>query len=159
MTDQAELRRVLGHYPSGVVIVTALTPEGPAGMTLQSFHALSLDPPLVALFPGKASTTWPRLQAAGRFCINVLAEDQAALATDFARQGTERFTGPGWQPRDHGAPRLAGAQAHLFCCLHSVAEGGDHLVVQARIEALSADSAVAPLIFHCGTFRRLAEGP
>ena len=71
--DSATFRRVLGHYPTGVCVVTAVEADGaPVGMVVGSFTSVSLDPPLVAFFPAKTSQSWPRLAAVGKFCVNVL---------------------------------------------------------------------------------------
>lgn len=156
MIDPTEMRRVLGHYASGVVIVTAAGAAGPVGMTMQSFHALSLDPALVALFPARSSTTWPQLAPAGRLCVNVLAVGQAGLAQAFARRGENRFAGLDWQPDAGGAPMLAGALAHISCRITQTYDGGDHHIVVAAVEALSADPTAEPLVFYRGTFRALA---
>ena len=158
MIDPTEMRHVLGHYASGVVIVTAASPAGPVGMTMQSFHALSLDPALVALFPAKSSTTWPLMAPVGRLCVNVLAMGQAGLASAFARRGENRFAGLDWQPDAAGAPMLAGAQAQISCRITQTYDGGDHHIVVAAVEALVADSMAEPLVFYRGAFRHLA-GP
>src|SRR5437764_2940282 len=75
--DEAKFREVLGHYPTGVVVVTAAGDNGPpAGLAIGSFTSVSLDPPLVAFFPDKSSSSWPRIEAAGSFCVNILGEHQ-----------------------------------------------------------------------------------
>src|SRR3712207_8857094 len=78
--DPTTMRDVLGHFASGVTVVTAQGDDGPIGFTCQSFSSLSLDPPLVAIAPARTSRTWPQLRALGRFCVNVLAEDQTELS-------------------------------------------------------------------------------
>ena len=74
--DGQEFRRILGHYPTGVCAITALAPSGPVGMVVGSFTSVSLDPALVAFLPDRKSNTWPKIQAAGHFCVNILAERQ-----------------------------------------------------------------------------------
>src|ERR1700719_1397577 len=91
--DSALFRTVLGHFASGVVIVTGTTPEGPSGFTCQSFFSVSLEPPLVAIAPGKSSTSWPGIAESGAFCANVLTEDQEALCRAFAVSGGDKFDG------------------------------------------------------------------
>ena len=97
---------MLGHFASGVTVVTALTADGPAGFTCQSFSSLSLDPPLVAFAPARTSRTWPALRAIGRFCVNVLAEGQDDVSQNFARSGADKFAGV---PLVAQRARLAGA--------------------------------------------------
>ena len=87
--DPRTMRDVLGHFASGVTVVTAMTAEGPVGFTCQSFSSLSLEPPLVAFAPARTSRTWPQLREAGRFCVNVLSEEQSELSRQFARSGTD----------------------------------------------------------------------
>src|SRR3954454_7497444 len=112
----AVLRDVLGHFVSGIVVVTAAGrdigtaagPTGPLGFTCQSFASLSLDPPLVSLAPARTSTTWPRIRAIGAFCVNVLAADHEDVSAAFARSGVEKFAGVAWTPAPSGAPVLDG---------------------------------------------------
>jgi hypothetical protein len=93
--DRRELRRALGQFATGVTVVTAWdgVRDLPVGLTINSFTSLSLDPPLVLFCPQKSSTTWPRIQAAKEFCVNVLAEDQEALCRAFAASGADKYRG------------------------------------------------------------------
>ncbi|GAB7109145.1 flavin reductase family protein [Streptomyces phaeofaciens JCM 4814] len=155
--DQAEFRRVLGAFASGVTVVTAPAAEGeqgPAGFACQSFSSLSLDPPLVAFMVGRTSTTWPRIARAGVFCVNVLGAGQAALCRAFAARGADKFAGVPHTPAPvSGAPRLTGALAWIDCTIHAVHTGGDHLIVVGRVDALGAtDDDEPPLLFHKGRF-------
>jgi 3-hydroxy-9,10-secoandrosta-1,3,5(10)-triene-9,17-dione monooxygenase reductase component len=150
--DPRVMRDVLGHFASGVTVVTASTPDGPIGFTCQSFSSLSLDPPLVAFAPARTSTTWPRLREAGRFCVNVLAEDQSGLSQAFARSGTDKFAGVRWTPSPYGAPRLDGVVAWIDAALEAEHDGGDHTIVVARVLDLGADPARSPLVFHRGGY-------
>ncbi|GGR91379.1 monooxygenase [Streptomyces humidus] len=153
--DPGEFRRVLGSFASGVTVVTAPTPEGPAGFACQSFSSLSLEPPLVAFMVGRTSTTWPRIARAGVFCVNVLSARQASLCRAFAASGTDKFAGVDHDPAPvSGAPRLAGALAWIDCAIHAVHTGGDHLVVVGRVNALGTGESAdePPLLFHRGRF-------
>jgi flavin reductase (DIM6/NTAB) family NADH-FMN oxidoreductase RutF len=149
--DEGHFRAVLGHFASGVVLVTAMHESGPAGLTCQSFFSLSLDPPMVALAPGRGSTSWPKVADAGKICVNVLAADQEDLARTFAKKGIDKFEGVGWAPSANGAPRLHGALAWIDCTIAQVLDGGDHLLVTARVEGLDS-SPGHPLIFYRGGF-------
>ena len=82
IVDPLVMRDVLGHFASGVTVLTADTAEGPIGFTCQSFSSLSLEPPLVAFAPARTSRTWAQLRPLGRFCINVLAEGQEATEAE-----------------------------------------------------------------------------
>ncbi|MFE9736695.1 flavin reductase family protein [Streptomyces sp. NPDC006477] len=153
--DPAEFRRVLGHFASGVTIVTALDADGPAGFACQSFASLSLDPPLVAFMVARTSTTWPRIAAAGTFCVNVLGAGQAGLCRAFAVSGADKFAGVAWTPAPvTGSPLLPDAPAWIDCTITTVHTGGDHLIVVGRVESLDATDEDAPLLFHRGHFGR-----
>ena len=126
---EGEFRAALGHFASGVVVVTGIHDGHPTGFTCQSFFSLSLDPPLVALAPGKASTSWPKVAEGGNFCANVLAADQESLARTFANSGGDKFSGVGWLPSPSGPPRLHGALVWIDCAIETVYEAGDHYLV------------------------------
>ncbi|KAA6219015.1 flavin reductase [Streptomyces filamentosus] len=158
--DPAEFRRVLGHFPSGVTLVTTLDDTGPTGFACQSFASLSLDPPLVAFMVARTSTTWPRIAAAGTFCVNVLGAGQGPLCRAFAVSGADKFAGVDWTPAPAtGAPRLVGVPAWIDCAITAVHTGGDHLIVVGRVEALGAEEEDGePLLFHRGRFGRFSDG-
>ncbi|MGW2700966.1 flavin reductase family protein [Streptomyces sp. NPDC001340] len=157
--DPAEFRRVLGHFATGVTVITAPPADGsasPAGFACQSFSSLSLDPPLVCFMVGRTSTTWPRIARAGVFCVNVLGADQGELCRAFAISGADKFAGVAHSPAPvSGSPRLAGAAAWIDCTIHAVHTGGDHLIVVGRVVALEAAERGDPLLFHRGRFGRL----
>lgn len=154
--DAATYRSVLGHVPTSVCVVTAVTPEGPVGVTVGSFTSVSLDPPLVVFYSGLHSATAAAVVAAGAFCVNVLAEDQEQVCATFASRGADRFAECGWQLAANGAPRLDGALAWIECRLEDAFPAGDHLAVLGRVERL--DAAVVdsgPLVFQRGRLRKL----
>ncbi|SNS59853.1 NADH-FMN oxidoreductase RutF, flavin reductase (DIM6/NTAB) family [Geodermatophilus pulveris] len=156
--DPGTMRDVLGHFASGVTVVTARGEGGPLGFTCQSFSSLSLDPPLVVVAPARTSRTWPQLRALGRFCVNVLAEDQTELSVTFARSGTDKFAGVPWRPGRLGQPVLEGVVAWIDCELWAEYDGGDHTLVAARVLDLGADPGRRPLLFHRGAYG-LLEAP
>ncbi|HEY2427556.1 MAG TPA: flavin reductase family protein [Acidimicrobiales bacterium] len=147
-------RATLGHFCTGITIVTAHGEGGPAGLTCQSFSALSLDPPLVLVCPAKSSTSWPSIEAAGAFCINVLADDQEELCRGFATRGGEKFSGVGWSPAPFtGSPIIAGALAWIECRLEVLHDAGDHLIAVGRVLDLKAREG-RPLLFFRGGYGR-----
>ncbi|WNM35939.1 flavin reductase family protein [Streptomyces sp. Li-HN-5-11] len=155
--DQAEFRRVLGSFATGVTVITAPAAPGeetPAGFACQSFSSLSLDPPLIVFMVGRTSTTWPRIARAGVFCVNVLGAGQGELCRAFAVSGADKFAGITYAAAPvSGSPRLAGALAWVDCTIHAVHTGGDHLIVVGRVSALGAgDGDEPPLLFHRGRF-------
>jgi 3-hydroxy-9,10-secoandrosta-1,3,5(10)-triene-9,17-dione monooxygenase reductase component len=150
--DPRVMRDVLGHFASGVTVVTADTATGPIGFTCQSFSSLSLDPPLVVFAPGRTSRTWPQLREIGRFCINVLAEEQTGLSQAFARSGVDKFAGVPWTRSRHGCPVLEDVVAWIDGELWAEYDGGDHTLVVARVLDLGADPTRRPLLFHRGAY-------
>ena len=152
VVDPRVLRDVLGHFASGVTVVTAVTDDGPIGFTCQSFSSLSLDPPLVVFAPSRASRTWPRLREIGRFCINVLAEGQDDVSQNFARSAADKFAGVRWTPSAHGSPVLDGVVAWIDGALTAEYDGGDHTLAVARVLDLGAEPGRRPLLFHRGAY-------
>jgi len=148
----AVMREVLGHFVSGIVVVTAVGADGPLGFTCQSFSSLSLDPPLVSLAPARTSTTWPRIRAVGAFCVNVLAAEHEDLSAAFARSGVDKFAGVAWTPAPSGAPVIEGVSAWVDCALWAEYDGGDHTIAIGRVRDLGADPSRPPLLYYRGRY-------
>jgi 3-hydroxy-9,10-secoandrosta-1,3,5(10)-triene-9,17-dione monooxygenase reductase component len=162
--DGAELRHVLGHFATGVTVVTARCEGEPVGMVANSFTSVSLRPPLVLFCAGVESETWPLIRAAGSFCVNVLGHHQRQLAVGFARKGSDRYEGVELVAREGGPPRLAGAIAHIDCRIAAEHPGGDHTIVVGEVVELAvadADAAALerPLIFYRGGFTTAQQPP
>lgn len=156
--DATRFRDVLGRFCSGITILTASLDARPTGLTCQSFMSLSLDPPLVAFAVAATSTSYPTIREAGRFAVNILAEDQAELATAFARSGGDKFAGVEWHREATGAPLLDGTVGHIECELVEEYRIGDHLLVVGRVVALAGRRDAAPLLFFRGSFKALSAG-
>ena len=152
IVDPQVMREVMGHFASGVTVVTADTDAGPIGFTCQSFSSLSLDPPLVAFAPARSSRTWPRLREIGRFCVNVLSEGQDDVSQNFARSAPDKFAGVPWNPSAHGAPVLDDVVAWIDGELWAEYDGGDHTIVVARVLDLGASPDRRPLLYHRGSY-------
>ena len=153
--DDRRFREVLGHFPTGVALVTAVSGDGePVGMVVGSFTSVSLDPPLVAYFPTTASRTFARLRESDIFCINVLSADQEGLCRRFASQSDDKWSGVGWQASPGGAPILEGAVAWIECTRESITEAGDHYLVMGRVADLDVLNPVPPLLFFQGGYGR-----
>ncbi|WP_425839926.1 flavin reductase [Streptomyces fractus] len=150
-------REVLGQYPTGVCVVTAAQTDGSrAGFVVGSFTSVSLDPPLVAFFPDKRSTSWPRIERAGRFCVNVLGAEQEHLCRQFASKAEDKFEGVATRVTGSGSPIIEGAVAWIDCDLESVQEAGDHYIVIGRVRELDIGSSGLPLLFFQGGYGRFA---
>ena len=151
--DSAVFRRALGHFCTGVTVITAVDAAGkPAGFACQSFAALSLDPPLVLFCPAKVSRAWPIIEAAGHFCVNVLAHDQRDVSMVFGRAGSDKFSNVEWSPAPSGSPMLPGALTWVDCALESVTDGGDHNIVVGRVTSLGEPVSDRPLLFYRGAY-------
>jgi flavin reductase (DIM6/NTAB) family NADH-FMN oxidoreductase RutF len=161
MIDAAAFRQVLGHYPTGVAAITAYEGDhakndqgraAPVGMVVGTFTSVSLDPPLVGFLPDKSSTSWPKVEAAGHFCVNVLAADQGALCRQLAGKG-DKFAGVDLSRSLHGLPVLAGVIAAIECRIHAVVDAGDHWFVLGRVLAMDVMRTDAdPMLFFKGKY-------
>ncbi|GAA1016369.1 monooxygenase [Acrocarpospora pleiomorpha] len=155
--DVGTMRSVLGHFCTGVAVITGIDGGEPVGMTVQSLVSASLEPPLILVCPQRTSTSWPRIARGGVFCANILNSAQHALSLKFAKSGGPKFDGVPWRPGRTGAPILESALAHIECDVHSVHEAGDHFIVLGRVVDLAAGGTDGPLLFYRGAFGALAS--
>jgi len=151
-----DLRAVMGRFATGVTVVT--TP-GPLGSTANAVSSVSLDPPLVLVCLREESETLAGLRGSGAFAINVLAEDQQALADRFARAAhAGQWDGVAHEPAATGSPLLAGTLAAIECELHEEADGGDHRIVIGRVLSVRLDAEpTAPLLFSEARYHGIGE--
>ncbi|MGQ0431025.1 MAG: flavin reductase family protein [Microthrixaceae bacterium] len=154
--DSATYRQVLGHFPTGVTVITAVADDGPVGLAVGSFTSVSLDPPLVAFFPGSGSSSWPKIERAGSFCVNILGDDQEDVCRRFASKDDDKFGGLGWDAAGSGSPRISGAIAWIDCDIESVTAAGDHFCVMGRVRDLGVGHDGGPLVFFRGGYGRFA---
>ena len=154
--DGSEFREVLGHFATGITIVTSSTESGPVGFTCQAFSALSLDPPLIIIAASNNSSTWPKIAAAGSFCVNILESSQEALCRSFAVSGSDKFTGVGWKSTASGDPRLEGSLAWIDCSLESITGAGDHELVVGGVRDLGTSEGT-PLLYYRSGFGGFAS--
>ena len=149
----ADFLATLGQFCSGVVVATGMLEGIPAGFAAQSFSSLSLDPPLVALFPGKQSSSWPKLRDSGSFCINVLGAHHQAVCERFAQSGADKFAGLDWRTGVTGSPILTSVLAYIDCDLEAEHDAGDHTIAVGRVRDLAVVEADAqPLLFFRGGY-------
>jgi flavin reductase (DIM6/NTAB) family NADH-FMN oxidoreductase RutF/DNA-binding GntR family transcriptional regulator len=151
-----EFRDVIGHFASGVTVITALHDGRPKGTTASAVSSLSLEPPMVLICLNKSSSTAAAIATAGRFAVNILGEDQAEEAMRFAKRADagDKFAGIPVNSGDQGEPLLANALATLECHVAEQVTGGTHFVFLAEVERASARSG-APLAYFRGQFGRL----
>ena len=153
-TDSASFRHVLGHFATGVTVITTLDPAGrPAGLTANAFASVSLAPPLGLVCVDRASDTHDLIAASGAFVVNVLAAEQDAIARRFAADDKERrFESIAWRSMATGAPVLDDVLAWIDCRVHTAVDGGDHTIYIGAVHAADA-RAGAPLVFYRGRYR------
>lgn len=154
--SQRSFRDVLGLFTTGVVLITATTPDGPVGMAANSFASVSLDPPLVSFGAAHSSTTWPALRAVGRFASSVLGTHHEDLCRVFALRGADRFAGVVWAASPQGHPVVPDGLGWFDCVLEAAHPAGDHELIVARAVGWSEPGAGEPLVFHAGRYARLA---
>jgi len=159
--EPESFRQVLGHFCSGVTVITAFDDGEPVGFSCQAFAALSLDPPLVVFCPARTSNTWRRIARAKLFAVNVLAANQREIARRFGRTGPGKFDGVAWSPSRSGAPVLDGVLTWAGCEIEAVYDGGDHHIVTGRVRELGECGEQRPLMFYRGRYLAggRSEGP
>ncbi len=151
--DRGLFRSTLSQFCTGVVVATGCLDGVPAGFAAQSFSSLSLDPPLVALFPAKSSTSWPRLRDSGSFCLNILSASQKSVCDVFARTGIDKFAELDWRPGVTGSPVLDGVLAYVDCDLEVEHDAGDHTIAVGRVREIRViDETRSPLLFFRGGY-------
>ena len=146
-------RDAIGSFPTGVAVVTATGPDGPAGLTTNAIASLSLDPELLLVCFDNASRTLPVVRDSGRFAVNLLRADQEAVAKVFAskRVAREKFA-QATHTEAHGVPVLDGALAWFVCELRRLVPGGDHTIGIGAVEQLEFDPDGEPLTFFRGKY-------
>ncbi|VEG54901.1 flavin reductase domain-containing protein [Mycolicibacterium aurum] len=147
-----EMRRVLGHFCTGIAVITAHDGDRPIGFTCQSVTSVSLEPPYISFCPSKASTSWPLIRKVGTLCVNILAAEQKSLCARFAGPTGDRFAGTNWRRGANGAPTLDGTLASVEAQVELEHSAGDHSIVVARVTGLWAHEERGPLLFYRGSY-------
>ena len=153
--DAQELRRVMGHFATGVTVITTKDQSGtPQGLTANAFMSLSLNPPLVLISVDKGATCYGCFQSGNGFTVNFLGEDQEDVSRKFATKGADKFADLQWRAGDNGAAVIEGSLGHVECKITETFEGGDHTIVLGEI--LNAEATgERPLLFFRGKYQRL----
>lgn len=156
--SSAEFRHAIGHFATGVTVVTSIGADGkPVGTTANAVSSLSLDPPLVLVCFDRASLTLEAVRGHGAFVVNVLAAPQRHLSASFARRGlAAAWDGVRHRLGPTGSPRLDGVLAALECIVEHHLPGGDHEIVVGRVrEVETAGSDATPLLYWRGAYASL----
>jgi 3-hydroxy-9,10-secoandrosta-1,3,5(10)-triene-9,17-dione monooxygenase reductase component len=145
-------RDALGRFPTGVALVTAAPGGEPAGLIVNSFTSVSLEPPLISFCPSRSSLTWARMRRTQRFGVNVLARRHEGFARHASQRGADRFAGVDWELGPGGAPLITDALAALECDIVAEHPAGDHWIVVGRVVNIRTSPVDDPLIFFVGAF-------
>jgi flavin reductase (DIM6/NTAB) family NADH-FMN oxidoreductase RutF len=153
--DPSLYRAVMGAFPTGVTVMTALAGEGErCGVTASSFNTVSLDPPLILWSLGLKAPSLELFRQAGHFAVNVLGEGQKETALQFARPAADKFAGVECFAGLTGVPLIRGALAHIECRVWSRYPGGDHEIMLGEVVSLARGDG-KPLVFAAGAFHGL----
>ena len=151
--ESEDFRKVLGKYPTGVTLVSSKDDQGPFAMVIGSFGSVSLDPPLVQFMPAKESGTWSRIKKTGRYCVNVLGEQQLDLSNSFFNKDKDPFEAIHWSESTLGSPIIEGCVAWIDCLIGDVHEAGDHYIVIGEVQGIGAtEKDEGPLLFLGGAY-------
>lgn len=153
--DARSFRDALGRFATGVVFVTAAPGGEPAGLIVNSFTSVSLEPPMVAFCPSRSSLTWSRMRRAGRFGVNVLGRQHDRFAMRAAPAGADRFSGLDRELGSRGVPLFTDALAALECEILAEHPAGDHWIVVGRVDDVRTSPLSDPLVFFAGAFDAL----
>lgn len=156
--EPLSFREALGHYASGITVITSHVDGEPIGFTCQSFYSVSVSPPLVSFSVMSSSASYPRIRQAGRFAVNILSGEQVTISNQFARRGADKWHGVEWQASPLGNPLLGGSLHWLDCEIHAEHAAGDHLIVIGEVKALNLQETAAtqPLLYFKGQYCNLA---
>ncbi len=155
ISEDAELRRLFGRFPTGVTALCALHRSKPVGMTASAFVAISLNPPLVSVCIKHGSETWRQLRTCERVGISFLGNGDAATARQLAQKTGDRFLGLDYEASADGALFLANAAAWLECAYEKEIAAGDHDIVLFRLHRAAVADEIQPLVFHASDFHML----
>jgi len=154
--DPRTLRDALGCFATGVTVVTCLDgDEQPAGITVNSFTSVSLDPPLLLVCLHKQAAATGHLTRADCFAVNVLQREQQPASITFSTRVEDRFGAMAWSCGEAGAPILEESLCVFECERVAVHDGGDHHILVGQVVKASFDAALDPLLFFRGSYRRL----
>ena len=156
--EPLSFREALGHYASGITVITSCIDGEPVGFTCQSFYSVSMSPPLVSFSVMSSSASYPKIRQAGRFAVNILSGEQVRISNQFARKGEDKWHGVEWQESPLGNPVIAGSLHWLDCDIHAEHTAGDHLIVIGEVKALNLQETAAtqPLLYFKGQYCNLA---
>lgn len=159
LADPDRYRKVMGHFASGVAVITAAGPDGAQGMTVNAIASLSLEPLLLLVCFDNTARTFPLVRETERFGVNVLRAGQEELSRRFASKlpEAEKFEGVAHRTVD-GVPMLDSALAFVACDLTDLVAGGDHTIGIGAVRSMHHADEGEPLVWYRGAYTSLGEG-
>ncbi len=154
-----ELRRAMSTFASGVTVITGTDGDEAVGFACQAFASVSLEPPLVLFCADHNGRTWPRIRRSGRFCVNVLGEEQVDICGRFGSSKGRKYDGLEWDRSRWGTPALRDVLLRVHCEVYDVHVAGDHDVVIGRVLEVETLTEQRPMIFFRGRFGVDQDGP
>jgi flavin reductase (DIM6/NTAB) family NADH-FMN oxidoreductase RutF len=157
--DKNQLRQVMGHFATGVTVITTTNKAGEIhGLTANAFTSISLEPPLLLISVDKKAESWSAFEESKVFTVNILADDQEALSRKFAVSGggSKKFEGVAYRLGANGTPILDGVLSYIECTLYAAYEGGDHSIYLGEIQQAEIREG-KPLLFFRGGYRALGD--
>lgn len=155
--DPLEHRNTLGHFATGVTVITTTKGEELVGLTANAFTSLSLDPPLILVCIDKKSSSIGAFSAGHPFAVNILQEEQNEVCSNFAKKGGDKFRGVSFSISNDGVPILNDNLATIECKVHKVIEGGDHYIVTGYVKNACYNDKSNPLLFYRGKLGPISE--
>lgn len=152
-----DFRDCLGQFATGVAVVTTRTEDGSkAGITINSFASVSLDPALVLFSVDQRAATHALFAGScTRFCINILHQNQQAVSELFSAPGQDGWDDVSFEDDGYGMPRLSGTLASFSCRRHAIHDGGDHSIIVGHVDNLVMGQIGDPLLYYGGRYRGL----
>jgi flavin reductase (DIM6/NTAB) family NADH-FMN oxidoreductase RutF len=155
--DKNELRRVMGHFATGVTIITTVSKSGQLfGLTANSVTSVSLEPPLLLISVDKKADSYPCFEQSKVFTVNILSDSQEALSRKFAVSGGNKFEGVAYHMGANGVPIILGAVSYIECRVYATYDGGDHTLHLGEIQQAETHAG-KPLLFYRGGYRGLSD--
>ena len=157
MLDPKELRRVMGHFATGVTIITTCDSQGNVyGLTANAITSVSLEPPLLLICIDRKAETFAHFYDSKSFTVNILTEEQQDLSSRFAKSGGDKFSGLSCRPGRFGPPFVDGCLGYLECRIVETHEAGDHVIHIGQVESAEVRAA-RPLLFFQGQYRKIQD--
>ncbi|GIN98026.1 FMN reductase [Siminovitchia terrae] len=155
--DSREFRNTLGHFATGVTVITTTNGMENIGLTANAFSSVSLEPPLILVCIDKKASSIEALKKDRPFVVNILQQEQEAECWGFAKRGKDKFAGVSYTISEDGVPMLQGNLATIECRVDEIFEGGDHYIITGKVKKANYDKEKNPLLFFRGEIRKMKD--